>query len=148
VGNDAQWQRFCQAAGEQDLASDPCFRTNEERVRLRGELVPRVARIMKQRSSRYWEECLLAAGVPHAPVQHYDQLFASEQAAARGLRWTIRDPSGQPVDLIGSPFNISGAGSGTCLAPPRLGQDTDGVLRSLLGLSAEELASLRQGGII
>jgi crotonobetainyl-CoA:carnitine CoA-transferase CaiB-like acyl-CoA transferase len=148
VGNDAQWQRFCQAAGEPDLAGDPHFRTNEERVRLRGELVPRVAGIMKHRTSRDWEERLLAAGVPHAPVQHYDHLFASEDAKARGLRWTIRDPSGQPVDLIGSPFHIGGAGSGPGVAPPRLGQDTDSVLRSLLGLSPEEVASLRQGGLI
>jgi crotonobetainyl-CoA:carnitine CoA-transferase CaiB-like acyl-CoA transferase len=148
VGNDAQWQRFCQAAGELELAKDPRFRTNEERVRLRNELVPRVAKMMKERASRDWEERLLAAEVPHALVQHYDKLFASEQAAARGLRWIIRDPSGQPVDLIGSPFHISGAGSGAAVAPPRAGQDTDHVLRSLLGLSSEEIAALRQGGVI
>jgi crotonobetainyl-CoA:carnitine CoA-transferase CaiB-like acyl-CoA transferase len=148
VGNDGQWQRFCHAAGETNLAADARFRTNEERVRLRDELVPRVASIMKERSTRDWEERLLAAEVPHAPVQHFDQLFASEHAEARGLRLTVRDPSGQPVDLIGSPFHIAGAGSGPAVAPPRLGQDTDHVLRSLLGLSVEDVASLRRGGII
>jgi crotonobetainyl-CoA:carnitine CoA-transferase CaiB-like acyl-CoA transferase len=148
VGNDAQWQRFCQAAGQQALANDPRFRTNEERVRLRGELVPRVAAIMKERSSGEWEDRLLAAGVPHAPVQHYDQLFASEHARARNLRWTIHDSSGRPVDLIGSPFHIGGAGSGPAASPPSLGQDTDRILGSLLDLSAEEIDSLRQSGII
>jgi crotonobetainyl-CoA:carnitine CoA-transferase CaiB-like acyl-CoA transferase len=148
VGNDAQWQRFCQAAGELDLADDSRFRTNEERVRMRGELVPRVASIMKERSTSDWEELLLAAEVPHAPVQHYDQVFGSEHAAARGLRWTIWDPSGQPVDLIGSPFHIAGAGTGPAVAPPRPGLDTEHILRSLVGLSAEEIASLRQGGVI
>jgi crotonobetainyl-CoA:carnitine CoA-transferase CaiB-like acyl-CoA transferase len=111
-------------------------------------MVPRIAGIMKERTSRDWEARLLAAAVPHAPVQRYDQVFASEHAEARGLRWMIRDPSGQPVDLIGSPFHIAGAGSGPAVAPPRPGQDTDGVLESLLGISAEELASLRQRGIV
>jgi crotonobetainyl-CoA:carnitine CoA-transferase CaiB-like acyl-CoA transferase len=148
IGNDAQWQRFCQAAGKQELASDGRFQMNEDRVRLRRELAPQVAGIMRERSSRDWEDLLLAAGVPHAPVQHFDQIFASKQAQARGFRWTIRDPSGQQVDLVGSPFHIGGAGSGPSLAPPRQGQDTEDVLRALLGLSREEIASLREGGII
>src|SRR5262249_53789531 len=68
VGNDGQWQRFCQAAGAKDLAGDARFATNTQRVGHRAELVPRVEAVMRTRSTAQWQELLAAADVPHAPV--------------------------------------------------------------------------------
>jgi len=86
--------------------------------------------------------------VPHAPVWDYATLFAHPQAAARGLRMTVRDVEGRPVDLVGSPFHIAGAMLPAAKAPPRLGQDTDQVLSELLGVDALRLSQLRQQGVI
>src|SRR5260370_2712780 len=52
VGNDCQWQRFCRAAGRDDLAADPRFTTNTLRVQNRNELSPMIAELMKSRTSR------------------------------------------------------------------------------------------------
>jgi crotonobetainyl-CoA:carnitine CoA-transferase CaiB-like acyl-CoA transferase len=60
----------------------------------------------------------------------------------------VRDPQGQPVDLVGNPFHIAGARLPNVAAPPRLGQHTDEVLTQLTGLSPSELANLRKSGII
>ena len=108
VGNDGQWQRFCHAAEQPDLAADPRFTTNTQRVQHRAVLVPLVEAVMRTRPCAEWQRRLLAAEVPHAPVLDYPQLFALEQVAKRGMKVTVRDPSGKPIDLAGSPFHIDG----------------------------------------
>jgi crotonobetainyl-CoA:carnitine CoA-transferase CaiB-like acyl-CoA transferase len=148
VGNDGQWQRFCQSAGRNDLAADARFTTNTLRVQNRGQLVPIVEELMKSRTSRDWQEKLLAVEVPHAPVWDYAELFGHPQAAARGLRVSLRDPQGKTVDLIGSPFHISGIKPPHASSPPGLGQDTDQVLKELLGLDPTRLRVLRKNGVI
>lgn len=148
VGNDGQWQRFCQAAGRADLAADERFSTNQQRVAERTVLVPLVETLMRQMTCAEWQRRLVTAEVPHAPVWNYAQLFAQEQTGARGLRVTVRDPQGQAVDLAGSPFHIHGTTLPAATCPPQLGQDTDAVFGELLGLSAEQLAELRRQGVI
>ena len=147
VGNDGQWQHFCRAAGKEALAGDPRFATNPLRVQNRAVLVPLVEATLREHGTAEWQKRLEAAGVPHAPVWGHADLFAAPQAQARGLRITVRDPDGNPVDLLGSPFHLGGTVPPPA-PPPRLGQHTDEVLGELLGLDAGRLAALRQGGII
>src|SRR5262245_23279309 len=144
VGNDGQWQRFCEAAERPDLAADPRFATNVLRVQNRAVLVPMVEEVLRRWPTAEWEKRLLAVRVPHAPVWDYAHLFRQPQAEARGLRVSVRDPEGRPVDLVGSPFHIGGATLPEPTAPPRLGQDTDRVLGELLGLDAARLGELRK----
>jgi crotonobetainyl-CoA:carnitine CoA-transferase CaiB-like acyl-CoA transferase len=148
VGNDGQWQRFCQTAEISDLSSDARFVTNTLRVQNRGVLVPLLESLLQTRSTAEWQERLLAARVPHAPVWDYAQLFAQPQAAARELRLTVRDPQGNPVDLVGSPFHIDGAVLPAPKPPPKLGEHTDQVLAELLGMTPETLGELRRQGAI
>ena len=148
VGNDAQWQRFCKAAERPDLGSDARFWTNAQRVLARDVLVPIIEAVMKSRPSADWQTRLLDADVPHAPVLDYPQLFALEQVAARGLKVTVRDPAGKPVDLAATPFHIEGAQLPGAAMPPRLGEHTDAVLRDLLGIDARALDELRRKQVI
>ncbi len=148
VGNDGQWQRFCRAAERPDLAADPRFASDALRVRNRDVLVPLIEEIMRSQPTKVWEERLRSVEVPHAPVWNYAELFAQPQAAARGLRVTVRDPQGRPMDLVGTPFHIGGATLPEPAAPPTLGQHTDAVLTELLGLDTARLAELRRQGVI
>ncbi len=148
VGNDGQWQRFCSAANLIDLASDERYRANADRVRFRDKLVPILEAQLRLRTTAQWEADLMAADVPHAPVWDYATLLADPQAAARGLRLTVTDDRGQPVDLIGSPFHIEGAAPVEPRCPPRLGADTEGVLKDVLGLDVARIAQLRDNGIV
>jgi crotonobetainyl-CoA:carnitine CoA-transferase CaiB-like acyl-CoA transferase len=148
VGNDAQWQRFCRAAQRLDLAKEPRFATNSLRVENRAILVPLLEELMSREPSPVWQERLQDAEVPHAPVWDYAQLFAHPQIQARGLRVTVRDHEGHAVDLLGTPFHISGAHQEAPTAPPTLGQHTEKVLGEILGITASELAELRQRGIV
>src|SRR5262249_22663710 len=148
VGNDGQWQRFCDCAGRADLAADTRFTTNTLRVENRAVLVPLVEEVLRSRTTTEAEKVLLAPRGPNAPVWNYAELFRHPQTAARGLRLTVHDPQGRPVDLVGSPFHMTGAKLPAASAPPALGQDTDRVLQELLGLDAERLGELRRQGVI
>jgi crotonobetainyl-CoA:carnitine CoA-transferase CaiB-like acyl-CoA transferase len=148
VGNDGQWQRFCRAAERPDLAADNRFTTNTQRVQQRLILMPLLEPVLKGRTTREWEVRLTAAEVPHAPVWDYATLFAQPEAEARGLKVTVRDPQGRPVDLIGAPFHIAGSTLPPPSMPPPLGQHTEEVLRELLGLDAARVEELRRAGVV
>ena len=148
VGNDGQWRNFCAAAARPDLAADARFATNPQRVENRAVLVPMLEDLLRAHSTAAWQQKLEETGVPHAPVWSYAEMFAHPQAEARGLRVTVRDPDGKPVDLLGSPFHITGAALPEPSCPPRLSQHTDEVLRELLGLDAARIDSLRRQGIV
>jgi formyl-CoA transferase/CoA:oxalate CoA-transferase len=148
VGNDGQWQRFCRAVHREDLSSDPRFVTNTDRVRHRNALIPLLEPLLKSRTTAAWQQLLSEAEVPHSPVLRYDQVFAHPQCQDRGVRVTVRDPQGQPVDLLNTPFRITGADLPSFTLPPRLGQHTDEVLSRWLGLDAQAVADLRRRGIV
>jgi crotonobetainyl-CoA:carnitine CoA-transferase CaiB-like acyl-CoA transferase len=140
------------------LGADERFRTNPQRVQNRAALLPLVEALLRSRPTAEWEETLRAAGVPHAPVWNYADLFSQPQVAARGMRLTVRDPQGRPVELVGSPFHIrERAGEAGRLAdvegppaalPPGLGQHTEEALADWLGLDAGRLDELRRRGVI
>ncbi len=148
VGNDGQWKAFCAAAGEVELGADPRFVTNRQRVELRAEVVPKVEAIMKRLSTSEWETRLSEANVPHAVVRTYADVFADEQTLARGMKLTVHDPAGNPVDLIGSPVQLHGAPNAPPTMPPRLGEQTEKVLGELLGLNSEQVKALKEKGVV
>ncbi len=147
VGNDSQWRSFCTAAGS-DLGTDARYATNRQRVELRTELVPKVEALMVSLPIAEWERRLVEANVPHARVSNYADVFAHEQTEARGMRMTVRDPDGHPVELIGNPIHLTGVAPRETLAPPRLGADTAKVLGELLGLDAGAVGRLRERGVV
>lgn len=148
VGNDGQWKAFCAAAGALELGTAPEFATNRQRVERRAELVPKVEALMKRFPTAGWEQRLTGANVPHAVVRTHADVFADAQALARGMKLTVRDPAGRPVDLVGSPLHIHGAPPGAPTMPPRLGAQTEQVLGELLGLDAAVVDGLKARGVV
>lgn len=149
VGNDAQFARFCAAAGCPELADDPRFATNAARVRHRADLVPPIRAIMARRSMAQWLEGLEQAQVPCSPINRIDQVFADPQVQARGMDITLPHPlSAEPLHLIGSPIRLSETPVSYRRPPPTLGQHTDEVLREWLALTDAELRELRERDVI
>jgi crotonobetainyl-CoA:carnitine CoA-transferase CaiB-like acyl-CoA transferase len=148
VGNDGQWRRFCAAVGRPEWAEDVRFVDNPSRVRHREALTPLIEVLMRTKKTSEWQQVLAAAEVPCAPVWTYADVFGCPQATARGLRVEVRDPSGRPVDLVGTPFHIAGTTLPAPTAPPTLGQHTDEIMTRLLGMDGAQLAELRRQGVI
>jgi len=147
VGNDGQWRAFCTAAGRDELGLDPRFATNRQRVERRTEVVPIVEALMEMLSTSEWERRLVVAGVPHAVVRDYPAVFADPQVASREMKLTVTDPTGKPVELIGSPFKIDGTAEVAATVAPQLGADTAQMLESL-GIDAATFVRLKAAGVV
>ncbi len=150
VGNDAQFQRFCEFAGVPELASDDRFRTNDARVRNRDDLIGTLGPIVAGHPSRHWLDGLEALNVSCGPINTIDQVFADPQVKARGMEIEMPHAAtgNAPVRLIASPIRMSATPASHRYPPPTLGQNTDEVMHELLGLDEKDLADLRRRGVI
>jgi len=148
AGNDGQWRRFCQAVDRAAWADDPRFATNGERVRHRAELIPLLGELFSTRTAGEWLDLCESNGIPAAPINALDQVFDDPQVRARGLRQQATHPSGEVVPLVASPLRIPTAPAEVRLAPPRLGEHTDQILRERLGCSPNEIECMRKAGVI
>ncbi len=147
-GNDNLFSRFCEVAGCKHLAQDPRFATNGKRVENRAALTALLAAVFKERSTREWVEALEAAGVPNGPINNIKQVFEEPQVVARGMKIEIDHPTAGKVPLVVSPMRFSATPLEFKLPPPTLGQHTDEILRSVLGMSEAEIAQMHAGGIV
>jgi crotonobetainyl-CoA:carnitine CoA-transferase CaiB-like acyl-CoA transferase len=150
VGNDSQFGKFCIFAGTPELAQDPRFITNEQRVHNRAALYDILPEITRRKQQAEWVDGLAKLGVPCSPVNTVDQVFTDPQVQARGMKISVQHPlSGSgTADLIGNPIRYGATPVDYRLAPPYLGQHTEEVLKELLGMPATEIAQLRQDEVI
>lgn len=147
IGNDGQFRSFCAAANLSDLADDPRFRTNADRVAHRASLVAACAAALAVRTTADWIALFEPAGVPCGPINRINQVFADPQVHARGLVERVTRPDGTAVNLTTHPVKFGLTPALTRHAPPALGSDTEAVLGEL-GLSPEEIDQLRAAGAI
>ncbi len=150
VGNDRQFERFCEFAGVAELAADERFRTNAARVRNRKELIKLLEPVVAGHRCRYWLDGLEPLDVICGPINTIDQVFADPQVRSRGMKLEMSHPlAGKaPINVIASPIKMSATPPSYVHPPPTLGQHTDEVLRELLGTEDDELAALRERGAI
>ena len=148
VGNDGQYAKFCEVAGRPDLASEPRFVKNADRVRHRAELVPLLEAVMKTRAKADWLTALEAATVPCGAINSLDEVFADPQVQARGMVTHWQHPLRADLPLVSSPIKLEKTPVRTDRPPPMLGQHTDEVLGELLGVDAARLATLRDRQVI
>jgi crotonobetainyl-CoA:carnitine CoA-transferase CaiB-like acyl-CoA transferase len=150
VGNDRQFQSFCGFAGAPELASDPRFVTNPDRATNREALYDLLPEITKGKTQQEWIDGLAGLHVPCGPVNSLDQVFEDPQIRARGMKLTMPYPGSErgEVDLIANPIRFSGTPVSYRRPPPAAGQHSQEILNELLELTEEEIAALRDGGII
>lgn len=148
VGNDGQFAKFCEVAGRPELARDAHYAKNADRVRNRAALVPLLEDLVRARPMAYWAKALEAAGVPCGPINSIAQALADPQILARGVQIERPHPLAGSVPLVASAITLDGERAASPLAPPTLGQHTRDVLRSLVGLSEDEIAALAQQRVV
>ena len=148
VGNDGQYAKFCAVAGRPDLANDPRYAKNQDRVRNRSELVPQLEAIMKTRTKADWLAALEAAKVPCGAINNLAEVFADPQVQERGMVTQWSHPLKDGLRLVASPMKLSATPVRTDLPPPLLGQHTQQVLREVLNYPDEKLSELKEGKVI
>jgi crotonobetainyl-CoA:carnitine CoA-transferase CaiB-like acyl-CoA transferase len=148
VGNDSQYARFCAVANIPELATNPLFAKNQDRVRNRAQLVPILEAVMRTRPKADWLAALEAAKVPCGAINNLAEVFADPQVAARGMVTPWQHPLQSDLRLVASPLKLSATPPRKDLPPPLLGQHTDEVLRDVLRCDDARLARLRNAGVI
>jgi formyl-CoA transferase len=146
--NDQVWARLCNAIGRPDLIDDPRTSTGPARSQ-NSDFVDKVLEDwMSARDSDEVVEILNANGVPAGPVQTAEDLVNCPQLRARRMLIEVEDPIGGKLTLVRTPLRMTGVGEVPTRTAPRLGEHTDEVLRSWLGLPDEEIEVLRREGVI
>jgi crotonobetainyl-CoA:carnitine CoA-transferase CaiB-like acyl-CoA transferase len=149
VGNDAQFARFSAILGLPELAKDPRFQKNSDRVHNRSELIE----ILSARIRTFRKLDLLskldAELIPGGPINEMHEVFADPQVEARGLVVEQNlSPGGSPTKILGNPIKFSRTPIEYGRAPPRLGADSAEVLRGELKMPQSELDRLVEQGIV
>jgi crotonobetainyl-CoA:carnitine CoA-transferase CaiB-like acyl-CoA transferase len=148
VGNDSQYAKFCAVAGVPELASNPLFSKNSNRVLNRAQLVPQLEAVMKSRGKADWLAALEAAKVPCGAINNLGEVFADPQVESRAMVTSWPHPLKDQLRLVASPLKLSATPVRSDLPPPLLGQHTEEVLSQVLHYSAEQLADLKSKQVI
>ena len=147
VGNDGQFRKFCEVAGRSEWADDPRFASNRARVAHRAELIPLIRQVTVFRTTAEWVSALEQAGVPCGPINDLAQVFGDPQVQHRGLKVEMPHPLAGHVPQVASPLRLSASPVDYRMPPPLLGEHSEALLQRLLGMSGEQIASLRQAGV-
>jgi crotonobetainyl-CoA:carnitine CoA-transferase CaiB-like acyl-CoA transferase len=147
-GNEAIWQRFCDAIGMSALKNDARFATNADRTANHAELDPLLAGLFATLPRADWLGRLEAANVPCAPIANVAEVARNPHLEQREMILRADHPAFDGLIVPGSPLKTAGVGGAPKTRAPDLGEHTGAVFERLLGYDAAKLADLRERKII
>jgi crotonobetainyl-CoA:carnitine CoA-transferase CaiB-like acyl-CoA transferase len=148
IGNDHTFAKFCKNFGCEALLEDPRFATNAARVQNRQLVTDTLAPTLQAQTTAWWIEKLEALQIGCGPINTLSEVFADPQVVARNNLVEMLHATGAKMTLIANPVRLSETPADYRLAPPLLGQHTQEVLGTWLGLDEAILAPLRNQKII
>jgi crotonobetainyl-CoA:carnitine CoA-transferase CaiB-like acyl-CoA transferase len=147
VVGDTQWGVFCKAFGFDDLAADARVKSNNDRVVARSWLIPLLRERLVAHTAAELAALFEAHGLPFAPITDPQHLFDDPHLQATGGLAPMELTDGRQTQVPLLPLKLGGERLGLRLDPPKLGEHTDELLRSL-GYSVDEMAAMRTAGVL
>ncbi len=148
AGNDRQFRAFCAAAGRGDLPRDPRFADTPGRISHREALLAILQEVFLSKTREEWLSLLDEYDVPAGPVNELPQVIADPQVRHREMIIEVEHEEAGTVPMPANPIRLSATPVHGYAAPPRLGEHTEEVLGQLAGLTAEQVAELRERGVV
>jgi crotonobetainyl-CoA:carnitine CoA-transferase CaiB-like acyl-CoA transferase len=144
--SDAQWRSFCDVMGFADLKADPALATNNQRVALRPALLAQLRERLAGRAADELAALMEGAGLPFAPIRKPEDLLTDPHLLATGGLADVivadGEKAGQRVKTTLFPITMDGSRLGVRLHPPKRGEHSDELLRSI-GYNEGQIAALR-----
>ncbi|MFN8556657.1 MAG: CoA transferase [Dehalococcoidia bacterium] len=147
AGSQTLFRRLCRTLGRTDIAEDPRFQTQPDRMARTAELAAMLETSFATHTTAEWLDLLTADGIPCGPINSVAEALADPQAVARGMVFVYEHPTAGAMTGIGNPVKLSATPWQFRAPAPLLGQHTDDILRSL-GYDDAAIASLRADGAI
>jgi crotonobetainyl-CoA:carnitine CoA-transferase CaiB-like acyl-CoA transferase len=141
AGNDGQFRKLAQMLGKPELAQDPRFKTNKDRVAHRLELEAELRELLKDRDADSFSIELMKGGVPSGAVLEVPDVMEHPHTRHRGMVW---EKDG--YRNVGNPVKLSRTPAGVRSKPKKFGSDTKAVLAEA-GYSPAEIDKLVATGI-
>ncbi|HET8564386.1 MAG TPA: CaiB/BaiF CoA-transferase family protein [Candidatus Binatia bacterium] len=146
-GHNDAWERLLKATGQTNLIGDPRFGSRKSRTERHYEIVKLLQGEFREQPRVYWLERLDANGVPNAPINTIQEVFADPQIKHMGIPKQIQHPKMGTSSLIGSPINLSDTPPQFFRPAPLLGEHTEEIL-GRLGYDKRAIKELRASGVI
>ncbi|MBC8499612.1 MAG: CoA transferase, partial [Candidatus Atribacteria bacterium] len=148
-GNQAIWERFCQAVNREDLLEVEEFKTNEKRTENYQKVKPVLDEITIQKTTEEWLKIFESASVPASVINTVDKLFSDPQVKARKMIIETEQPGMGKIYVAGNPIKLSTLTEEVVTDPaPKIGEHTDEILQSLLNYDDARIKELRKQKIV
>ena len=147
-GRKERWPLLCSAIDRVDLIDDPRFDTGWTRSQNHHELEPILSEALMKKTSQEWLEALEALGIACGPVNTIDKVAQDPQVNHRGMIKEYNHSRLGKVRAVNTPVKLSRTPTGNDSSSPDLGEHTEHLLRDLLGMQEQEIASLREEEVI
>ena len=142
------WARICLALGRPDWSQDPRFETIEKRRDHRQQVNEMIGQLTREKTVAEMMEIFSRHEVPHAPILGIQAALGQPQSVAREMVVEADHPVLGKIPIVNRPIKFPGDPQPVPTAPPVLGQHTDEILRDVLGLTPEQIASLRAASVV
>jgi crotonobetainyl-CoA:carnitine CoA-transferase CaiB-like acyl-CoA transferase len=148
AGSDLLWKKLCKVLDLEELAEDPRFCTNPQRVKHRDILVKILEEKFLTKTRAEWLEKLNKEGIPAGPINNLEEVFRDPQVSHLKMVKEVVHPRMGKVKLIRNPVTFSETPASIYLPPPLLGEHTEEILEQLLGYHSEQIEDLKRKGVI
>jgi crotonobetainyl-CoA:carnitine CoA-transferase CaiB-like acyl-CoA transferase len=142
----AMWPRIANVINKEWLLNDPRFDTTEKRLANRKEFDDIVEDAFSHADTEEWLERLQAEGIGAAPINTLDKTVIDPQVVYNGTVIGMNHPVCGPIRAIANPIHLIDSIEGQPDPPPTLGQQTEEVLKGLLGYPEEKIKTIREEG--
>lgn len=141
------WERLVDLVDVPEFGNEK-YLTQPGRLEDRDFIQRKLQEVLLQRSAEEWLELLNESKIPAGPVNNFEQALNDVQVRHRNMVVEVEHPRGGVTEMPGNPVKFSETIAESFSPPPELGQDTDEVLRELLGIDNSRLDELRTKSVI
>ncbi len=148
AGNDQLFVKLCKILGDESMATDPSYQTNQSRVEHMDQLFESLNGHFEKKSTNEWIAILREQGIPCGPINKIGDAVNEPSVIARDMIVEVTNTKGDAVKMPGIPIKFSKTPCSVDKAAPLLGEDTAEILLNWCGIDSDRLSKLQSDQVI